>query len=140
MLIGYIVLIAVGSVENVIDKVARLHSGVRCRRISHRRLHQVLFIRIDRCHLLIPLKQLRHVFLRLEMAVEVEQFFPQFTYDLHLFEEDAIEAPRVHLYIAARLVDLVQESHLLLHYADDLVDVPAMRMNQLLFFFQDLLD
>ena len=74
------------------------------------------------------------------MAVEVEQFFPQFTNDLHLFEEDAIEASRVHLYIAARLVDLVQESHLFLHYANDLIDVPPVRMNQLLLLFEDLFD
>ena len=74
------------------------------------------------------------------MAIKVEQFFPQVTNDLHLFEEDAVEAPRVHLYIAARFVDLVQESHLFLHYANDLIDMPSVRMNQLLLLFKDLLN
>lgn len=51
-----------------------------------------------------------------------------------------IQALDVDLNIAPRLVHLVEQGHLILHYVDDLVDVPTMRVDQLLLLLKDLLN
>ena len=75
-----------------------------------------------------------------QAPVKVKKFFSEVADDLHLLEEDAIETSGVDLNVAARFIDLIQESHLLLHYSDDFVDMATMRMYKLLFFLQNLLD
>ena len=67
------------------------------------------------------------------MTVKVEQFLAQVTYDLHLFEQDAIESPSVDFDIAAWFVNFVEQGHFFLNYAHDLINVSAMRVDQLLF-------
>ena len=88
---------------------------------------------------LVAFVELWHVFLRLQMAIKVEQALTYVTYNLHLLEQDSIESLYVHLNITAWLINLVQKLHLFLHDSDDFIDMCSMWMNQLLFFLEDFL-
>ena len=76
--------------------------------------------------------------LSLKMAVECEQTLSQITNDLHLLQQDAIEASCIHLDITTWLVNLIEKSHLFFDDSDHFIDVTAMCVNQLLFLFQNL--
>ena len=74
------------------------------------------------------------------MTVESKQLLPKVANDLHLLEQYAVQAPNVDLHVAAWLVNLVEERHFVLDHAHDFVDVPPVRMDQLLLLLEDLLD
>ena len=60
------------------------------------------------------------------MTIKVEQFLAQVTYDLHLFEKNAIESPCVDLNITTWFINFIEKGHFLLDYAHDFIDVSAM--------------
>lgn len=73
--------------------------------------------------LLIAIVELGHLFLCLKVAVKSEQLGPEVSDNFDLAKEHLVEAFSVLLYIGAWLVDLIEQLHLILDLADNLIDV-----------------
>jgi len=74
------------------------------------------------------------------VRVESNQLFAHLSDHGDLLSEEFVEVRDVALNVAARLVYLVEQGHLLLDEVDHVVDVPAVPSYQLLLLLEDLLD
>jgi hypothetical protein len=75
-----------------------------------------------------------HDLLGLEMGMECDELLSHFSDHCNLLSKKSVKAGDVFLDIAARLVHLVKEGHLLLNQIDNIVNVSTVARDELLLF------
>lgn len=97
-------------------------------------------------HLLVTIKRLfglvksLKVLLLSQMRVESHQLLSQLAYHLHLVDEDFVEIANVDIYVALRLVDGVEQVHILAGNVHHVIDVLSVALDKLFLFFENHLD
>ena len=81
--------------------------------------------------------QFLETLLHLKVCIESQQFLPELANHVLLLAEHLVEGVNVLLDIAARLVHIRYQTHLVLLDIDDLVDVLLVALDQVLLLTQD---